>query len=42
MILERLEKDMKQTDIAKELHTSQKKVSIHKRRMQNELKAMLL
>ena len=41
-ILERLEKDMKQTDIAKELHTSQKKVSIHKRRMQNELKAMLL
>ena len=36
-ILERLEKDMKQTDIAKELHTSQKKVSIHKRRMQNKL-----
>ena len=41
-ILERLEKDMKQTDIAKELHTSQKTVSIHKRRMQNELKVMLL
>ena len=41
-ILERLEKDMKQTDIAEELHTSQKKVAIHKRRMQNELKAMLL
>lgn len=41
-ILERLEKDMKQTDIAEELHTSQKKVSIHKRRMQNKLKAMLL
>jgi RNA polymerase sigma factor (sigma-70 family) len=41
-ILERLEKDMKQVDIAEELHTSQKKVSIHKRRMQNKLKAMLL
>ena len=41
-ILERLEKDMKQTDIAKELNTSQRTVSIHKRRMQNELKAMLL
>ena len=41
-ILERLEKDMKQTDIAKELHTSQKKVSAHKRKMQNELKDMLL
>ena len=41
-ILERLEKDMKQTDIAEELHTSQKKVSIHKRKMQNELKDMLL
>ena len=41
-ILERLEKDMKQVDIAEELHTSQKKVSAHKRKMQNELKAMLL
>ena len=41
-ILERLEKDMKQVDIAEELHTNRKKVSIHKRRMQNELKAMLL
>ena len=41
-ILERLEKDMKQTDIAKELNTSQKKVSICKRKLQNELKAMLL
>ena len=41
-ILERLEKGMRQVDIAKELHTSQKKVSIHKRKMQNELKDMLL
>ena len=41
-ILERLEKDMKQTDIAKELNTSQKKVSICKRKLQNESKAMLL
>ena len=41
-ILERLEKGMRQVDIAKELHTSQKKVSIHKTRMQNELKAILL
>ena len=41
-ILERLEKDMKQTDIAKELNTSQRTVSSHKRKMQNELKAMLL
>ena len=41
-VLERLEKGMRQVDIAKELHTSQKKVSNHKRRMQNELKAMLL
>ena len=41
-ILERLEKDMKQTDIAKELNTSQRTVSIHKRKIQNELKAMLL
>ena len=41
-ILERLEKDMKQVNIAEELHTTQKTVSIHKRKMQNELKAMLL
>ena len=41
-ILERLEKDMKQVDIAEELHTNRKKVSIHKRKMQNELKDMLL
>lgn len=41
-VLERLEKDMKQVDIAKELHTTQKTVSIHKRKMQNELKDMLL
>ena len=41
-ILERLEKDMKQTDIAKELNTSQRTVSIHKRKMKNKLKAMLL
>ena len=41
-VLERIEKGMRQVDIAKELHTFQKKVSIHKRRMQNELKAMLL
>ena len=41
-VLERIEKGMRQVDIAKELHTSQKKVSNHKRRMQNELKAMLL
>ena len=41
-ILERLEKGMKQMDIAKELHLSQKTVSNHKRKMQNELKAMLL
>ena len=41
-ILERLEKDMKQVDIAKELHTTQKTVSFHKRKMQNELKDMLL
>ena len=33
---------MKQVYIAKELHTTQKTVSIHKRRMQNKLKAMLL
>ena len=41
-VLERLEKGMRQVDIAKELHTSQKKVSNHKRKIQNELKAMLL
>ena len=41
-VLERIEKGMRQVDIAKELHTFQKKVSIHKRRMQNELKAILL
>lgn len=41
-ILERLEKGMKQIDIAKELRLSQKSVSNHKRKMQNELKAILL
>ena len=41
-VLERIEKGMRQVDIAKELRTSQKKVSNHKRRMQNELKTMLL
>ena len=41
-VLERLEKGMTQMDIAKELHTNQKKISIHKRKMQNELKAILL
>ena len=41
-VLERLEKGMKQMDIAKELRVSQKTVSGHKRKMQNELKAMLL
>ena len=41
-VLERLEKGMKQMDIAKELHLSQKTVSNHKRKMQNELKAILL
>ena len=41
-VLERLEKGMTQMDVAKELHTSQKKVSNHKRKMQNELKAILL
>ena len=41
-VLERIEKGMRQVDIAKELHTSQKKVSICKRKLQNELKAMLL
>ena len=41
-VLERLEKGMRQVDIAKELHLSQKSVSNHKRKMQNELKAILL
>ena len=41
-VLERLEKGMIQMDIAEELNTSQKKVSKCKRKMQNELKAMLL
>lgn len=41
-ILERIEKGMRQVDIAKELHTFQKKVSTRKRKMQNELKDMLL
>ena len=41
-ILERLEKGMKQMDIAKDLRTSQKTISTRKRKMQNELKAMLL
>lgn len=41
-VLERIEKGMRQVDIAKELNTSQKKVSICKRKLQNELKTMLL
>ena len=41
-ILERLEKGMKQMDIAKDLHICQKNVSTHKIRMQNKLKTMLL
>ena len=41
-ILEKLEKGMKQVDIAKELCISQKNVSKHKRKMQKELKVMLL
>ena len=41
-VLERIEKGMRQVDIAKELHTFQKRVSTHKRKMQNELKDMLL
>ena len=41
-ILERLEKGIKQMDIAKDLRTSQKTISTHKRKMQNELKAILL
>ena len=41
-VLERMEKGMRQVDIAKELHTLQSKVSTRKRKMQNELKDMLL
>ena len=41
-VLERIEKGMRQVDIAKELHTFQRKVSTRKRKMQNELKDMLL
>ena len=41
-VLERLEKGMRQVDIAKELRISQKNVSKHKRKMQKELKVMLL
>lgn len=41
-VLERLEKGMKQMDIAKDLRTSQKTISSHKRKIQNELKAILL
>ena len=41
-VLERIEKGMRQVDIAKELNTSQRTVSTRKRKMQNELKDMLL
>ena len=41
-VLERLEKGMRQVDIAKELNTNQKRISIHKTKMQKELKALLL
>ena len=41
-ILERLEKGMKQMDIARDLRICQKNVSKRKRKMQNELKSMLL
>ena len=41
-VLERLEKGMKQMDIAKDLRTSQKTISTRKRKMQKELKAILL
>ena len=41
-VLERIEKGIRQVDIAKELHTFQKNVSICKRKLQNELKDMLL
>ena len=41
-ILNKLEKGMKQVDIAEELCISQKNVSKRKRKMQKELKAMLL
>lgn len=41
-VLERLEKGMKQMDIARDLRICQKNVSKRKRKMQNELKSMLL
>ena len=41
-VLERLEKGMKQMDVARDLRICQKTVSTHKIRMQNKLKAMLL
>ena len=41
-VLERIEKGMRQEDIAKEHHTFQKNVSNCKRKLQNELKDMLL
>ena len=41
-ILERLEKGMKQMDIARDLRICQKNVSKRKRKMQNDLKSMLL
>ena len=41
-VLERLEKGMKQMDIARDLRICQKTVSTHKIRMQNKLKTMLL
>lgn len=41
-ILERLEKDMKQNDIAKELNMKQRTISYRKSKMQKKLKAMLL
>ena len=41
-VLERLEKGVKQMDIAKDLRTSQKTISTRKRKMQKELKAILL
>ena len=41
-VLERLEKGMKQMDIARDLRICQKNVSKRKRKMQNELKPMLL
>ena len=41
-VLERLEKGMKQMDIARDLRICQKNVSKRKRKMQNEFKDMLL